>query len=176
MFGGRLEPEFHEEWTDTCHVERLHTALMWFNTPLVRQAMRGWMGKFPSIWHSAQMNLIRQQFVPVTGEEPLFYDTCAGLYHAVGGYGFSDDQNKTFEHLHCATYSDLVTAPGLADLAEVHKAIFSNPALARGMQREQAKYYQTRQWPRGATLVIPEKGPIHAVRTRDHKSSRRDSR
>lgn len=145
IFAGRLEPEFHEEWTRTCHVERLHPALMWFNTPLVRQAMRSWMGGIPSLWHSAQMNLVRQQFIPVQAEEPLFYDTAAGLWHAVGGRPFTAEQNEAFEHLHCATYSDLVNAPGLKDLVTVHKQIFANPALARGMQREQAKYYEIRK-------------------------------
>lgn len=121
MLAGRFEPEFEEEWTQTRHVARLHTSLMWLNIPCVRQAMRNWMGRFPNIWHTAQMNLIRQQFIPVAGQQPLFYDTCAGLYHAVGGHKFMDEQNAAFEHLHCATYSDVVTAPGLKDLADIHK-------------------------------------------------------
>lgn len=172
VVAGRFEPEFSEEWTESRHVERLHTALMWLNGPLVRQATRTWMGRFPAFLHNAQMNLIRQQFVPVAGAEPLFYDTCAGLWHAFGGTIFDDRQNEAFEHLHCATYSDLVKTANLKDLAQVHKSIFETPSLARGMQREQAKYYQSRAYPLGSTLVIPEKGPAHALQSPSLKPGR----
>lgn len=168
---GRFEPEFLEEWTKSCHVERLHTCLMWLNAPVIRQGMRSWMGGFPGMFAQAQMNLVREQFIPVRGQEPLFYDTCAGLYHALGGREFTAEQNDAFEHLHCGTYSDQIKVPGLKDLAEVHKAVFANPSLARGLFLRQSKYYQSRK--RGATLVVTEKG-AHALQPTDHKPGRRN--
>lgn len=158
---GRLEPEFLEEWTQSTHVERLHTSCLWLNAPRIRAAGRQWMGRFPAIWHTAQMNLIRQQFIPVAGQEPLFYDTCAGMYQALGGQAFTPEQDQAFEHLHCATYSDLITpaVPSLADLARVHKEIYSNPSLARGLLREQSKYYEQRKGNRLCHTLQESKAP-----------------
>lgn len=144
---GRHEPEFREEWTQTTHVERLHTALMYLNPVEARSAMRAWIGRFPEPWrNTAQYPFFRQTFVG-HGREVLFYDSTAGLYHACGHQRrpFSDAQNARFEHLHCATYVDKVDAPGLAGLAGMHAAVYADPARARGLQAEQAKYYRRRR-------------------------------
>lgn len=148
IFAGRFEPEFDEEWTGTTHVARLHTALMWFNPANVRAAFRAWMARFPSPWRdTAHFPLVHQHFVPVRGGKPLFYDTCAGLYHASGGTAFDTVKDAAFEHLHCGTYADLVDAKSLADLKAVHAAVFENPENARGLKEAQDKYYQSRLCP-----------------------------
>jgi len=145
-FVGRFEPWFVEPWTKTEHVARLHTALMYIDPIRVRMAIREWMGKFPMLFHTAQMNLIRQHFVPVLEGHPLFYDTMAGLFQAGYGTPFSITQNCAFEHLHCGTYADVISraAPSLADLQKVHKEIYQDPARARGLQEKQARYYASR--------------------------------
>ena len=143
MHAGRFEPEFYEEWTRSRHMARLHTSLMYLNPVELRLGMRTWMGQFPTLWHTAQMNLIRQQFVPLLGELPLFYDTCAALYHALGGTAFTKEQNAAFEHLHCGTYADLIGAvTSLRDLAAVHRAVYADPSRARGLQHKQNDYYR----------------------------------
>ncbi len=148
LFSGRYEPEFNEEFTDTIHVERLHTAVMWFNPVPLRNFIRTWQAKIPNPWRaSAQFTLIRQNFVPVFDGPTKFYDTTAGLFHAFEGTPFNDDQNGAFEHLHCATYADEVVkgAPSLKDLQSVHEMIYANPALARGLNQQQTAYYTSRQ-------------------------------
>jgi len=167
---GRFEPEFLEEWTRTVHVARLHTCLMYINPQLLRIKMREWTGQFPGIWSTAQVHLVRQQFIPVrchpwrTGEgverptagrgscvewqndSPLFYDTCAGLYQANIGQPFSEQQDGAFEHLHCGTYADLISPRlSLVDLASAHRAIYANPAAARGIKKQQDLYYAQRR-------------------------------
>ena len=151
---GRFEPEFSEEWTRSRHMARLHTALMYFNPAELRLQIRTWMGQFPTLWHTAQMNLIRQQFVPQRGDSPMFYDTCAALYHAIGGTAFTPEQDAQFEHLHCATYVDLIGKnSSLKDLAAIHQAVYAEPARARGIQAKQREYYQRR-----SVLVVSECG------------------
>jgi len=145
-YAGRFEPWFVEQWTKAERVARLHTALMYIDPIRVRMAIREWMGKFPMLFHTAQMNLIRQHFVPVLDGHPLFYDTMAGLFQAGYGTPFSITQNCAFEHLHCGTYADVISraAPSLADLQKVHKEIYQDPARARGLQEKQARYYASR--------------------------------
>lgn len=148
LFSGRYEPEFNEEFTDTVHVERLHTAVMWFNPEPLRNFIRTWQAKIPNPWRaSAQFTLIRQNFVPVFDGPTKFYDTTAGLFHAFEGTPFNDDQNAAFEHICCATYADEVVkaAPSLKDLQTVHEMIYANPQLARGLKEGQDRYYMSRQ-------------------------------
>jgi hypothetical protein len=151
LFAGRHEPEFAEEWTGTRHMERLHTCLMWFQPVPLRCAIRAWMSRIPEPWGaSAQFPLFRQHFIPLRRSlngavETLFYDSCAGLYHALGGTPFTPSQNAAFEHLHCGTYADAVDAPSLKNLREVHGAVYANPAAAAGLSTQQTKYYQSRQ-------------------------------
>jgi hypothetical protein len=142
-FMGRLEPEFDEEWTKTRHMERLHSSLMYINPAAVRAEMRRFMAKIPAPFgHTARFPFVQQHFVPLRGQQPLFYDTCAGMWHAFEGQPFTEQQNRAYEHLHCATYADLIELEGLQD---AHAAIYSNPTLARGMRETQDAYYNRRK-------------------------------
>jgi hypothetical protein len=139
---GRFEPRFREEWTQTIHLERIHTAVMRIDPIIVRNEFRRHMCKIPEPWrNSGYFPFVQQTFVPLDSSI-YFYDTCAGIYHAIGGKGFSKDENAYFEHLHCATYSDLVSKHlSCSNLQEVHKVIFANPEMAKGLQSSQNEYY-----------------------------------
>ncbi len=147
-FMGRFEPEFDEEWTQTRHVERLHSSLMYFNPGATRAALRCWMAKIPAlITASCEFPLIRQTFIAApyierSGQVIYFYDVCAGMYHAIGGTRFTPEQDACFEHLHCASYVDLIRLKGLQD---AHYAIYADFRVAKGMQLVQAEYYKSRK-------------------------------
>ena len=152
VFAGRYEPAFDEEFTDTVHMERLHTAVMYLNPERVRMAVREWMAKIPEPWrNSATFPLFRQNFVPVlrdgVKQKTLFYDTLAGLHQAVGGTAFTPAQDAAFEHLHCATYAQEAArgAASLKDLPAVHAAVYADPATARGLKLAQDHYYHNRK-------------------------------
>lgn len=146
FLAGRFEPEFDEESTGTRHVERLHTALMWFNPVRLRAAMRAWMSRIPAPWgHVGEFTFVRQHFIPVRGERPRFYDTAAGLWQAGLGTPFTEPQNDAFDHLHCATYIDLIGPRLSVPLRQAHEAIYADHTLARGMRHHQAKYYAQRK-------------------------------
>lgn len=147
LFAGRYEPEFVEEWTRCVKPARIHPCCMWINASALRQAIRAFMCQIPRPWRdTANFPLIRQTFVPRAGKLPLFFDTCAGLFSAVGGTTFTDQQNDCFEHLHCGTYADLVS-PHLSveNLLASHAAICANPMLARGIRKKQDEYYASRK-------------------------------
>lgn len=151
---GRFEPEFLEEWTGTRHMARLHTAVMWLDAPRLRGKIREWMCRIPMPWrNTAEFDLVRQHFVPLARaatalrargdrRETLFYDSCAGLWHALGGRAFKDEENACFEHLHCATYVDCMNHEGLQAF---HQRAYANPKSIAGAQIEQEKYYAQRR-------------------------------
>lgn len=140
LFAGRYEPEFWEEWTRTMHVARLHPSLLWFNAQPLRAAIRAWPGKH-EFFNSVNINLIQWSLVPKYGGDMYFYDTCAGLHHALGGFQFTEDQNKSYGHLFCGTYADVISEQH-PNLVAKHDAVWDNPELARGIWEEQKKWYE----------------------------------
>jgi hypothetical protein len=143
---GRLEPGFHEEWTNSWHVERLHTALMYISPGALRARMLEWAARVPDpIGRTADFPMVRQHFVPRRSALPLFYDTCAGLWQAGIGTQFADWENEAFDHLHCGTYVHLIDAPSLEGLRQGHDLIFEDYHRAKGLWKEQAKYYEQRK-------------------------------
>lgn len=139
---GRFEPAFKEPWSKTNKAARLHTCLMYFNPKLVRRKIMEYMSRthphgFP---FAPDVVLIKQHFIP-QGLKTIFYDTCAGLYHAIGGQIFTREQNETFEHLHCGTYARRI-AKSLPGILDVHERIFKDHNLARGLQEQQNRFYE----------------------------------
>lgn len=138
LFAGRLEPEFFEQWTQSVHMERLHPSLIWFNPAPLRAAMRGWPGT-QEFFRTVNLPLIQWSCVPRRGQPPLFYDTTAGLWHALEGKAFTEEQNEAFEHLFCGTYSDQNIA---VDLRPTHEAVFRDLNAAKGLWGKQQLWYQ----------------------------------
>jgi len=141
---GRFEPAFLEPWTKTNRVARLHTALLFMDPQAILTRIHQWASR----WHpkgfpfSPHFEMVQQQFVPQgVDRPPLFYDTCAGLYQAIGGTPFTESQNHTFEHLHCGTYSDRIEK-ALPEAGRARVAVFSDIANARGLHNSQEEYYR----------------------------------
>lgn len=151
VFAGRLTPEFDEEFTGMIHVARLHSCLMYIHPGKVRAAMREVFNRLPSPWtESAKFALVWQTVIPRRGQKALFYDVMAGLYQAGFGTAFTPEQDAAFDHLHCATYADLIAPhlnlPGGGNLLDSHRAVYANPALLNGRAKEsQSEYYHARK-------------------------------
>lgn len=146
IMSGRYEPEFQEEWTNSLHVERLHTCLMYLNPQGFRAAQAEYLTRHvPIVFPQARIELVRQHFVPRLGQLPMFYDTMAGAWHALQGEPFGELQNSAFEHLHCATYADEIgKCDSLRDMAAMHQAVYDNLGLAHGLRQKQAQWYEER--------------------------------
>lgn len=145
LFGGRFEPQFRDEWTDSTHVACLHPSLMYFNPAELRCAIVDWRTRhIPKFFPNAISNLIRQQFTVRDGAT-IFHDTASGLHHAFGGSRFSDEMNAKFEHLHCSCVVDAISkeVESLKDLEHIHRAVCHNPELARGLFEKQLEYYKS---------------------------------
>lgn len=146
LFAGRFEPAWREPWTGTRYTERLHTCLQWFSPQALRGELARWNRQHvPEVFHTAQVPFIRQHFIP-DRSGTILYDTTAGLWQAGWGTKFTERQNAAFEHLHAATYADEVgKCEALKMLPEVHRAIYADLQLARGIQIQQAKFYAKRK-------------------------------
>jgi len=142
---GRHEPAWREPWTRTERVERLHTCLLWMNAPAMRAALHRWAldrikEGFPG---EPQLPFIRQHIMPRLGREPLFYDSCAGAYQALGGRACTKEQNRCFAHLNCGTYAEHVAkCPELQDLPAMHAAVLANPGMAGELLERQEEFYR----------------------------------
>jgi len=142
---GRFTPDYFEPLINARYHQRLHTAVMYLD-PMRIQG--GWRRYWRGVGHThtpfkpAMPNLIWPMFHPMNGET-WFYDTCALLYHAIGGRLFTEAQMDCFDHLNCGTYSDMASANSkiLGDIGVTHKAIFADPQILKGAWRRQDDYY-----------------------------------
>lgn len=143
LMKGRYEPPFIEPWSQTQKVQRLHTSVLYLNAPALRRGMTEWMRRWhpPGFPFRPSAELVRQCYAPQgSAQRPLFYDTCAGLYLALGGESFTDQENAAFDHLHCATYVDRM-GDAIPGLAAVHAEVYDHPEAAKAMKAPQTEFY-----------------------------------
>lgn len=106
LAGWRI-PEWRDEFTKTVTRARLHTSLLYINPKKVRAAVATYEQQFPVTPFNPLANLFHPLCLPFKGET-YFYDTCAFLYHAIGGTAFTDEQKDCYFHMFFGTFSDLV--------------------------------------------------------------------
>jgi hypothetical protein len=133
---GCLTPGFYDRFTRCKTMPRLHTSLLYIDPERLRLRLREWRQGI----HFTEFNPAVNLYYPLTLPPNTFYDTCSLLYQAVGGSAFSPAQLACYEHLHCATWVDLIepTYPGMKSL---HESFFERPDLARGLRDVQSKFY-----------------------------------
>jgi len=142
---GRYIPQFRDKFTNCVTRPRLHTSLLWFNTPVLKRALSQYWQQFPETPFNPRPNLIYPAFYPFRVGAKVtnyFHDTCSLLYQAVGGQSFSTAELDLYDHLNFATISDIV-APFYPELRfrESHFAVFENTKLAKGAWRDQDRFY-----------------------------------
>lgn len=152
---GRLIPQFFDPFTNCISKPRMHGSFLYLNPARIKQEIEAWRSNFPDTPFNPPANLIYPVMVPLPPPreiEPfskpkrgVFYDTCALLYQAIGQdrERFTQVQLDCYDHMNCGTISDIV-APHLTDIRmrEAHFAVFENPAILRGVWRQQEAWYK----------------------------------
>ena len=143
---GRLIPEFRCGFARRITHARLHTALMWLDPVEIKKRIadvdaitpnhpfKTPIPCFAPLYYSRRESLLQPP-------EHYFFDTCAQLYHCIGGQKFSDEQLDAYSHLNCGTYLDLVesTYPGLRQRFEQMQ---KDPKSAIGLWKIQDQFYK----------------------------------
>lgn len=144
---GRYTPRFYCKFTKAFTMPRLHTSLMYINPTEVKREMRAVKAWF----NQTRFNPIINPFYPVQipdKDKSLFFDTCALLYHAIGGQEFTEGQLETYDHLNAGTWvKELNKAYPELKLVKAHKEIYKNPELARGIGKVQDQFYALHSTP-----------------------------
>jgi hypothetical protein len=143
---GRLIPQYFDPWANCITRSRLHGSHLWIRPAEVRAAIDRYRAQFPSTPFNPGANLFYPLYLPASRNGrrvSYFHDTCCLLYHAIGGDAFTAAQLDAYDHLHCGTISDLV-GPRLPsiDLPALHRGWLADPRTARGLWREQERYYR----------------------------------
>lgn len=77
---------------------------------------------------------------------PIFWDTCANLYHMIGGTSFDEKQILSYEHLNSASFSKVMRErignPHGFDI--LHKELVYTPEKLRGFSTIVDAYYKDR--------------------------------
>jgi hypothetical protein len=139
---GRLIPEFRCQFMRRITHARLHASLLWLDPLEIKSCIAGIDRISPRGPYSTPIPYFAPLFYSL-GAKHFFFDTCAQLYHCIGGQPFTAEQNAAFDHLHGGTYSDLMEErmPGIGDK---HRAVFAKPSLLRGAVEHQTQYFNER--------------------------------
>lgn len=143
---GRLVPAFEDTFTTRRTHSRLHTSLMVFAPSTLREEIRTYNNLIPESPFKVIPNLIRPlYYTNVDAYHSMvdcFFDTCALLYHAIGGEHFTEHQKDCYDHLQSGTVSDIVSpAHEAAHMRELHEKVFAGDLqAAHGIWRGQERY------------------------------------
>jgi hypothetical protein len=161
---GRRIPEWDDEFSHSITRSRLHTSLMWMDPAAIITAINHYDSPVPDTPFTPCSNLFHPLVLPFNRQR-YFYDTCAQLYHAIGGDSFSDQQLDAFDHFNFGTIPDIVI-PHLKNadqMLQFRIGCISNPMLFKGCWRMQEEYYKDRQPFNGGKSVIAPIDPKDAV-------------
>lgn len=143
---GRKMPRFKCEFTRCITQPRLHTSLLYINAKRIQQELATYTQAVPPTIISPLVDMFAPfYFQKSKGDrfepgESIFYDTCGMLFNHVSHTAFEDKHLNCYDHLHCATYTDLAEQRGHPGITERHKEIYANPTKAKGIWRQQEKY------------------------------------
>jgi len=110
LLAGYLIPELWNDATQCRSVSRLHTSLLWINDTV---ALRAKIKELYPLCHDQRAAPFCpcDPYTPAVKffqGEPIFWDTCAQLYHMVGGTHFSKEHWDCYDHLSSASFYDLI--------------------------------------------------------------------
>lgn len=110
LLAGYYIPEMWNDSTDCRSVERLHTSLLWIKDTA---ALRAKVKELYPLCHDlrAAPFCSCDPYTPAVKfyrGEPVFWDTCANLYHMVGGTKFVKEHWSCYDHLSSASFYDLI--------------------------------------------------------------------
>ncbi len=144
---GRFIPAHYNEYTKCMEVSRLHTSFLWINS--VKQLYKDLEKTFKGT--NSQYSVV-DLITPRVGfyaNKPMFWDTLAGAYQAIGGEPFTEKHLEFFDHLICGTGLDIVKSIGtLADkgkfLEDTHRLVLTgNLTQLKGLWRQQAAIFES---------------------------------
>lgn len=147
---GRYIPQFYCQFAKAITRPRLHGSLLYLDPAKIKAALDERWKDIPACYALPKptlQELVFPRYVPhAVGslDKKAFYDTCAGLFHAIGGQRFTDAQNDSFGHLGSSTLVDVVSEHySRGNLREWHASVLDQPHLLKGQwQRDQEFYRQ----------------------------------
>lgn len=142
--GGFHIPDHWSEYANCLYASRLHTSFLWIkSTEVLRTeiAKKDLWPKCPIPDYFPQ-DLFMNQINYINGT-PVFHDTCANLYHALGGWCFDETHLNCYDHLNCGSFLPWVENRFKQKEAfrEVHRLAIEDPQKLKGYWREIKNYY-----------------------------------
>lgn len=139
LISGRVIPQYVCPYTKMTNIARVHPSFLWVkNCHFLRVQTTS-----PVSSRFVPNNIIKPAVV-FDGGRWIFYDTCASLSNILGAQSFTEDMLNKYDHLFASTFVKEVAKETveLLHLPSLHNSIYNNPQLAKGMWKEQDKYFR----------------------------------
>lgn len=140
---GHITPAHWNHWAKMMYAARVHASFMIF--PNVKR-LQARLAELVDVAEYRPFNPFRA-FTVFDSQRPMFFDTCANLYHAVGAVGFKEKHLNCYDHLNSASfYREMLelfaSEPHLrAGFERVHELAVKNPQALKGLWKEVKHYY-----------------------------------
>lgn len=143
---GYYVPLHLTEFGQMAYISRLHTSLLWIES---LDQLRSDIEEAGPVYLSS-LHKTYQPWDPVSphvsfvNRKPAFYDTCAELYHGVGGSSFTEEHLNCYDHINSSSFIPLMMQllKKKDSFMRVHEVARTDPKQLRGLWREIDKYYQ----------------------------------
>lgn len=134
---GYYQPYRYCEFAQSSAVQRLHTHFMWIKDckALRESAVYNYQHEYSPC----------DPYMPAvvySNGKPIFYDTCAVLYHMIGGSSFDEKHLDCYDHINSASlYNTLVARiHGKDDLKAIHEMAKTDPSKLKGLYKVVRQY------------------------------------
>lgn len=136
---GCLIPEFFDPYTEAWTQPRLHNSFLYINPA----KFCAYANRIVELEYVPVASLIKPLLIP-SKLKSIFYDTLAIAYNIMYCQVFPETVLDKYCHLHCGSLLNTVGESFLPEvnLKEVHKQVCANPALGKGMWRQQKEWYK----------------------------------
>lgn len=149
---GMYIPSHISDYSRSFYFDRLHTCFLFIRSPKellhLASCSNPRHGCHPQFKPYLVQDLVSPSYEHINGQ-PVYYDTCAKLYHAIGGYAFPNEVLDQFDHLNSASFyqamlPEFTTEEARNGFVLSHSLAENHPQGMPGLRKGQEIYYQER--------------------------------
>lgn len=142
-FRGRLIPTHYDNFTNSITISRLHSSFLWIrDCGELRENIKL---AFKDTCRFSPYNVFHPFYFKHKGSN-VFYDTCAGLFHAVNSRSFTEEELDHFDHLMAGSFVDEIATkcpfPIYQNMLKYHRDVEQDRSKLKGVWKKQEEYFK----------------------------------
>lgn len=147
MLAGYCVPMIWNDFSKCIAFPRLHTSFLWIKDTkeLRRQIIDAYPESRQDFGEYCPFDPFSPRVMFIHGK-PHYWDTCCGLYQALGGTHFNEKQKAAYTHLHSASFYDVMIErlENKKGFEYLHREAYKEKEMMKLYQKSVENYYRER--------------------------------